>query len=108
VELFYVDKEKKKKFNYLHRGTGANAFRMIGPRNRNLYNLIKKVGPLVAPSANPQGLPPAVRKSETRKYFGDKVDVYVCGGTRNSKPSTLVEWKDGKISVLRQGAVTIR
>jgi L-threonylcarbamoyladenylate synthase len=97
-----------KKFNYLHRGKKSIAFRLVGPRNRNLYKLIKNVGPLVAPSVNPQGLTPAKNIWEAKKYFGDKIDVYMCGGTRNSKPSTIVSFTGKKPEILRQGAVKIK
>lgn len=98
----------QKKFAYLHRGTYANSFRMVGPRNKNLFNLIRSVGPLVAPSANPQGLAPALNVRQARKYFGNKVDAYICGGARDSLPSTLVEYKDGEFKVLRQGSVIVK
>ena len=98
---------KSAKWKYLHRGKASIAFRMIGQRNKNLFNLINKVGPLVAPSANPQGQKPALNRREARKYFGKQIDAYICGGTRNSPPSTLIELKDGKWVVLRQGAVKI-
>lgn len=96
------------KFQYLHRGTKTIAFRMIGPRNKNLFKILKSVGPLVAPSANPQGLPPAHSRREARQYFGKVVDAYVCVGTKNSKPSTLVEYKNGKLKIIREGAVKIK
>jgi L-threonylcarbamoyladenylate synthase len=97
-----------KKLDYLHRGTKTIAFRMIGPRNKNLLKILKSVGPLVAPSANPQGLPPAKKRSEARKYFGKEVDAYVCVGTKDSKPSTLIEYKKGKLFIIREGAVKIK
>jgi len=98
----------EKKLQYLHRGTKTIAFRMVGPRNKNLYKILKNVGPLVAPSANPQGLTPATKRSEARKYFGKSVDAYVCVGTRNSKPSTLVKYNKGELVVIRNGAVKIK
>jgi L-threonylcarbamoyladenylate synthase len=98
----------QKKFEYLHRGTYGISFRMISSRNRNLFKLIKEVGPLIAPSANPQGLEPAENITQAKKYFGDSVDFYVSSGTKKSKPSTLVSYKDGKFTVLRQGAVIIK
>ena len=96
------------KLKYLHRGKKSIAFRMIGKRNKNLFNIIKSIGPLIAPSANPQGMPPATKRSEARKYFGVSVDAYVCVGTKISKPSTLVEYKKGKLVILREGAVKIK
>lgn len=91
-----------KKFIYLHRGKNALAFRIIKPKNKNLFNLIKKIGPLVAPSANPQGLAPAKNRKEARMYFGKKVDAYVCSGTRNTKPSTVISFVEGQVKVLRK------
>jgi L-threonylcarbamoyladenylate synthase len=96
-----------KKFQYLHRGTQTIAFRMIGERSGKLFSLIKKVGPIVAPSANPEGLTPAKNRKEARKYFGDKIDAAVCYGTRNGPPSTLAEYKKGALIVLRPGAVKL-
>jgi L-threonylcarbamoyladenylate synthase len=98
---------KSAKWKYLHRGKESIAFRMVAPRNKNLYQLIKSVGPLVAPSANPQGQKPALNRREARKYFGKQIDAYICGGTRNSPPSTLVEYKNDKWVVLRQGSIRI-
>ncbi|MEK7585834.1 MAG: L-threonylcarbamoyladenylate synthase [Patescibacteria group bacterium] len=95
------------KFKYLHRGTKTIAFRMIGKRNPNLYHLIKKVGPVVAPSANLQGGKPAKNVWQAKKYFGNTVDMYMCGHTKTSKPSTLVQFKNNKLVVLREGAVKI-
>jgi L-threonylcarbamoyladenylate synthase len=108
VVLSVENKKMQNKFNYLHRSTNGISFRMISPRNKNLFALIQQAGPLVAPSANPQGLVPAQNIWEAKKYFGNNVDVYMCGGTRNSKPSTLVTYKNEKIIVLRQGAVIVK
>ncbi len=80
-----------KKFSYLHRGTNAIAFRL--PADKKLTGLIHKTGPLVAPSANLAGKPPAKTVAEAKRYFGDKVDFYVDGDRRVSAPSTLVEIK---------------
>jgi L-threonylcarbamoyladenylate synthase len=96
------------KLKYLHRGKKSIAFRMIGKRNKNLFSIIKSVGPLIAPSANPQGMSVATKRSEARKYFGTSVDGYVYVGTKISKPSTLVEYKKGKLVTLREGAVKIK
>jgi len=84
------------------------AFRLVSKRNKNLYNLIKRVGPIATSSVNPQGLKPAKNIAEAKKYFGDKIDIYVSGGTKISKPSTLIEYKNNRIRVLRQGEVAIK
>ncbi len=95
-----------KKFAYLHRGTKSLAFRL--PKKQSLLDLINKTGPLVVPSANPEKFPPAENIKEAKKYFGDKVDFYINGGKMKSQPSTLVEIKNGKIIIKRQGAVTLK
>ncbi len=108
VELYYDNP----KFSYLRRPEGCNAFRL--PDKSDLIEALKQTGPLIAPSANPQGLPPARSIEEAKKYFGptigeggDKVDFYEDGGTLESAPSTLVRIVGDKIEVLRAGAVKI-
>ena len=111
------------KWKYLHRGTNAIAFRL--PKPYWLRRLLAKTGPLVAPSANPEGEPPARTIREARKYFGDKacpvvqlptsrrrrsrnrkfyygVDFYVDAGRIIGQPSKLIRITDGKIRVLRK------
>ncbi len=92
-------------FRYLHRGTKSVAFRI--PNNKKLIYILRKTGPLVAPSCNPEGEKPAETIKEARKYFGDKVDFYLNNGKLKSKPSTIIEVKDDKIIIIRQGAVKI-
>jgi L-threonylcarbamoyladenylate synthase len=90
------------KSSYLHRGTKHIAFRM--PKSLALRALLKKTGPLVAPSANIEGVVPAKTAKEAFSYFGKNVDFYVDGGRLVSKPSTLVKIENGKIVVIRKGA----
>lgn len=95
------------RFGYLHRGTSSLAFRL--PKPVWLRALLKKTGPLVAPSANTEGAPPAKTIREAKKYFGDRVDFYVDIGRLQAKPSTLITVARGagKIAVLRRGAKRI-
>lgn len=89
-------------FIYLHRGLYTLAFRL--PNHKELVNLVKSAGPIVVPSANPQGFPPAKTISEARKYFGDKVDFYVNLKKLESEPSTLISIENGIIAIKREGA----
>ncbi len=89
-------------FKYLHRGTKSLAFRIVSKRNKNLFDLINKVGPLVAPSANPQGLNPAQTIGGAQEYFGDKIDLYINVGKRDSKPSTIISFLGKKPKVIRK------
>jgi len=82
------------------------------PNNKALLEILKKTGPLVAPSANPEGKKPAENIKEAKEYFGpastqggDEVDFYIDGGKRKGEPSTLIKIENGKIEVLRQGKV---
>ena len=89
-----------KKLEYLRRGTETLAFRL--PNKRSLLEVIKNTGPLVAPSANPEGWPPAVNIKEAKLYFGDKVDFYIKGSRPKNKPSTLIKIDKGRVTVLRK------
>lgn len=94
-----------KKLAYLHRGKNQLAFRL--PENASLRALLKKTGPLVAPSANIEGEPVALTIKEAKDYFGKTVDFYVNGGKLISPPSTLVMLEGKRLVVLRKGAENI-
>lgn len=93
------------KFAYLHRGTHSLAFRV--PDRKDLRNLLRKSGPLVAPSANPEGETPASDVAQAKSYFGDRVDFYLDGGKLASPPSTLIKIEGDRVTVLRPGAAKI-
>ena len=98
---------KSPKFKYIHRSTGEIAFRMIGPKNKELFNLLKKVGPVVAPSANKESFTPAETVKEAKSYFGDNINLYINAGRKVGAPSTLIRVKNSNIEILRQGKVKI-
>jgi L-threonylcarbamoyladenylate synthase len=98
-------KSELKKFSYLHRKTEALAFRV--PKPLWLRRLLEKTGPLVAPSANFEGEPPALTIRAAKKYFRHDVDFYADEGRLVSKPSTLIAIEKGKMMVLREGAIKI-
>jgi len=95
---------ESKKFAYLHRGKKSLAFRL--PAVKKLRKLLQKTGPLVAPSANPEVQTPAKTITEAKKYFGEKVDFYVASGRLKNAPSTIVEIKNGKINLVREGKMS--
>ena len=92
----------RKRFAYVHRGTQTLAFRI--PKSASLKRLLQKTGPLVAPSANIEGMPPETTIKEAKKYFGTAVDFYINAGKRVSAPSTIVVIEGGHIVIKRQGA----
>ncbi len=91
---------RSKRFAYLHCGAMSLAFRV--PKSARLHALLGKTGALVAPSANPEGMPPAKNTPEAYTYFGASVDYYARGRTTSRRPSTLVALeRDGRVRVIR-------
>ncbi len=75
--------------SYPAKGLKEIALRL--PNNDELRELIRQTGPLIAPSANPEGLPPATTIAQAKAYFGDQVDIYVDNGSMPIEPSTLID-----------------
>ncbi|MBA4319011.1 MAG: threonylcarbamoyl-AMP synthase [Flavobacterium sp.] len=96
---------KNNKLFYLDKMGGTLAFRF--PKKGDLISLIREAGPIVAPSANPEGRAPAKNIDEAKMYFDGRIDFYVDGGKIDSEPSTLVKIVGDKIEVLREGAVKV-
>jgi L-threonylcarbamoyladenylate synthase len=89
------------KFKYLHRGQNSLAFRI--PKDKELLAVLRKTGPLAAPSANLQGELPAQNIDLAKLYFGSKVDFYLDKGPRPSKASAIIRIKeDGSKEFVRQ------
>ncbi|OGZ05127.1 MAG: threonylcarbamoyl-AMP synthase [Candidatus Lloydbacteria bacterium RIFCSPHIGHO2_01_FULL_49_22] len=87
-------------FEYLHRGTNAIAFRL--PDDEQLVAVITQAGPIVAPSANVEDMPPSGTIEEARSYFGTDVDFYVDGGELRGKPSTIIFFDGDEVVVERE------
>ena len=88
---------------HLVRTDATLAFRVV-PSGTVLSELIQCVGPLLAPSANLAGQPPATTINEAIAYFGDEVAVYVDGGeVAEAVPSRIIKFTDdGQLVALRQ------
>lgn len=86
---------------WLTRGQGSVAYRV--PQRADLRELIAHTGPLVAPSANPQGLIPAANIHEAIGYFGNTIDIYVDSGDvpRDTPPSRIVELRADELRIIR-------
>lgn len=85
---------------YLHRGTEALAFRLPSPPT--LQEFINQTGPLVAPSANPEGEIPANNLAQAKEYFGEKIDFYLDGLTKPiGQPSKLIKVTNHGVEILR-------
>ncbi len=91
---------------YLHRSTYTLAYRI--PSYPELRKLLEATGPLIAPSANPEGQAPATTIAEAQAYFGEQIDGYLDVGPLTAhRPSTVVTVENNKPKVLRPGAVRI-
>ena len=94
---------ENEEFAYLHRGKKSLAFRF--PKKETLIALLKETGPLVAPSANPEGAEPAETIEQAKEYFNDSIDFYLDEGKLTSLPSTLIAFHKGKAIIKRKGAI---
>lgn len=93
---------KKDEHEWLLRGGTTLAYRVV--RDEFLKKIVQAVGPVIAPSANPEGLPPARTIEEAKAYFGDLVDLYVDGGEvpEDVQASRIIEVQpDGTVLVVR-------
>jgi L-threonylcarbamoyladenylate synthase len=74
---------------WIRRDNQSVAYRL--PDNSALRDLISLTGPLIAPSANPQGQLPAMDINTAIEYFGTSIDLYVDGGiVIDETPSRLI------------------
>ncbi len=90
--------------SYLHRGKKTLAWRV--PDNKVLLEFLKISGPVIAPSANIQGEPPAQTTKEAQEWFGDEIPHYISKGKVTGQPSTVVEIKDNNLHLKRDGVVS--
>ncbi|MBW6431834.1 Sua5/YciO/YrdC/YwlC family protein, partial [Patescibacteria group bacterium] len=58
-------------------------------------------GPLIAPSANPEGMPPALNITIAKEYFGSKVDYYRDSGNLEGEASTIIDLSSNNPKVIR-------
>lgn len=87
---------------WIVRDGNSVAYRVV--HNPFLKKVIREVGPVVAPSANPEGWEPAHSIEEAKEYFGNQVDVYIDGGVvpKNAHASRIaVIAPDGTVDFIR-------
>ena len=86
-------------FDALTCGTGTLAFRV--PSDESLRSFLSVSGPILAPSANMEGMGPSKTVSEAYVYFGDDIDFYVEDGKREGPASRIVKITESKEVVYR-------
>lgn len=89
----------------------GNAGQGVGvrvPASEVARELIRQVGaPVVAPSANPHGMEPAVDAQKAREYFEGVIDAVLDGGPAVIKQaSAVVQVDESGYRLLREGIIT--
>lgn len=77
------------------------------PDDEGVRSLVRACGgALTATSANPSGEPPARSAAEALKYFGERVNLIVDGGTtKTDQPSTVVDASGSEVKLVREGVM---
>jgi len=88
-------------------GSAAGLIGFRYPSHPLAQGLVEAAGvPLLVPSANLSGQPPATTAEEVLAYFPDQLDLVVDGGpTQKGLASTVVKVEGDEVSVLREGAI---
>lgn len=90
---------------YITAGTHKVAVRIPG-ESFALYLAITASFPITATSANLSGTSPAQDAETVIRYFGDKIDLIIDGGTTSGGlPSTIVDVTGDEIKLLREGMI---
>jgi L-threonylcarbamoyladenylate synthase len=77
------------------------------PDHPTALELLEASGPLAVTSANESGGEETMNDVEARRVFGDRVAVYVEGTAPGGEASTVVDATGAKLTVLREGPITI-
>jgi L-threonylcarbamoyladenylate synthase len=77
------------------------------PDDRFVRVLSENIGPLATTSANKSGMPSTTNVTEVLEQIGDLVDLIIDGGeSPGGVASTVVDCRNNRIEVLREGALT--
>ncbi|MDN3504203.1 MAG: L-threonylcarbamoyladenylate synthase [Rhabdochlamydiaceae bacterium] len=78
------------------------------PNHPDLLSLLSITGPLALPSANPSGEKPPISMQEVEEYYSTQFPVLYGGNSELKVASTLIQYIDGKWTLLRKGALTTK
>jgi tRNA threonylcarbamoyl adenosine modification protein (Sua5/YciO/YrdC/YwlC family) len=69
-------------------------------------DVLRAVGPMAVSSANVSGQPPATTAAEAQHQLGDRVDVYLDGGTSEQQAASTILDLTGEVpKILRAGPI---
>ena len=97
-------KAKENVPNYVTHGTNIIGIRVPDFDILNkLLKIVKK--PLLAPSANPSGMPPALDPKKVSIYFNKTLEYIIDYNSKGELPSTIVDLSKDKAIILREGNI---
>lgn len=88
--------ERTPEASHLSLGGDGNSIGLRHPDSRFLMQVMERVGPLAATSANRTGEDSGLTVDEIATVFKDSIDLYVDGGRLGSVPSTVISFVGGK------------
>ena len=94
-------------YKHIHRGQNSIGFRLVAQQNEichsmYVHEILKKVGPIIATSANISGQPFARTIEQARIYFGDACDFYVKKvHSLHTQPSVVASLNDDTLTIVR-------
>ena len=72
-------------------------------------DVLRAVGPMAVSSANVSGQPPATTAAQAQHQLGDRVDVYLDGGTSEQQAASTILDLTGEVpTILRAGPIDAR
>ena len=72
-------------------------------------DVLRAVGPMAVSSANVSGQPPATTAAQAQHQLGDRVDVYLDGGTSEQQAASTILDLTGEVpTILRTGPISAR
>lgn len=97
-------KAKENVPNYVTHGTNIIGIRVPDFDILNkLLKIVKK--PLLVPSANPSGMPPALDPEKVSIYFNKTLEYIIDYNSKGELPSTIVDLSKDKPIILREGNI---
>ena len=78
------------------------------PDSKIIRDLIRLVGkPLLVPSANKSGEPPANTNKEAESIFKNEIDAIIEGESTSKTPSTIILVEGNNVKMIREGIVSL-
>lgn len=97
-----LDIDKASVAEPIRAGSSTTAFRI--PDHELTLKILKKTGPLVVTSANVSDQASATTPNEIKEIFGANIPIFDDGDC-NGLASTILNFKKGRWSLLREGAI---